>query len=327
MPPSGMLTGGADGCVCYVGSGSRWRQNEKGTHPVFPSPEYQLKIANNLSDNDARKLEGVLINELGHILDTDNPPGCLVNIRRSGLGARCCALTPAQRMRRSIASGAQLISLINIDGKVVGEGLPFQLQEQFDVDPGIISQCMSPNPLCSSVYSSTLNEYLYPCLHSEKDTFKVPRPSKHVKRSLIIIATNLTTGESLRGTASELSSRISCYSNHLHAICVGQRTQTHGWTAHYERDELASRPLKLTASSFNFSTSQRKLIAMHIESGLIIEGTAAEIGADPNFYGRAEILHAVAQGKQKTTRGWTARYIDDIGMSLEELSTPAYSFY
>ena len=72
------------GTPYYIGKGQGYRINEKNGHPFLPKKERRIKIAENLTEQDALDLEMELIEEYGRIKYDEG--GILYNMSLGGEG-------------------------------------------------------------------------------------------------------------------------------------------------------------------------------------------------------------------------------------------------
>ena len=75
---------GSAGTPYYIGKGQGYRIHEKNGHPFLPKKERRIKIAENLTEQDALDLEMDLIEEYGRIKYDEG--GILYNMSLGGEG-------------------------------------------------------------------------------------------------------------------------------------------------------------------------------------------------------------------------------------------------
>ena len=232
-------------CVAYIGQGVNDRLNDVGFHPVFPSAHLRIKVQSDLSSKDSVDLEKQIIAELGHILDTKNLPGCLVNMRRWQSGEFVCPLLEAASFKReasrSTEASSKSCSIPRVaylqDRTVVATGSGTYLAQYFNFSAGNISACCTG--IKSGIYSPTLGQAVYFCY---LDDF--PNASPRLMTNLchqahrVLVASKLDGSDRFVGTAKEIAMYAGLTkSSYLHSVARGRQRSCSGWTARYV-DEL-----------------------------------------------------------------------------------------
>jgi hypothetical protein len=151
--------------VCYIGRGTENRINSRWNHPVFPKKNLRILLKSNLTLDDSIKLEKLLIENLGCILDRSNPDGCLTNTRLFEGGPFCCKKSEASSYKQSV----QIVAMRN-DKTIISSGSGKELSEELEVSSSFISGCCHRKH--QRIYVKKLQAHVYFCFSKDFEIFK-----------------------------------------------------------------------------------------------------------------------------------------------------------
>lgn len=248
-----------DGSVCYVGKGNNGRINKAIGHPVFPKDNtYRYKLRERLSANDAALLEELVIAELGHILDTERTPGCLVNIRRKENGSFVCPMSEAFCQRCRLRGNASTVAVTSVKTYVMDSSKSIlatssmaELSRQFSCATQHISACCLGTQ--SGIWSPELSQALYFCKAEDYETYTIkPMTTNEYFKHRVLIAQRIDGSDICAGTAADIANYApeSINSSALHRVAQGERKSCFGWAARYADEESADEPVSIPYSFF-----------------------------------------------------------------------------
>lgn len=231
--------------VMYTGkAGDKRRVYQKAGHVVLPSNDENILIVKDElgSDEDRIELEKQIILELGRLLDSERPDGCLVNIQTHHAGTRCY-FSEAQRYKNQkycVKAGKATAERHSADvicmdenKSIICKGGIRELARELKLNAGNITNCCKKN--LNGMLDQTTGIPRYFCYAEDYDSYQIkPVSSMHSQRFRLILAQRLDGTEALVGTASEIAKYLkSDISKALHKVAQEKLKSTKGWTAIY----------------------------------------------------------------------------------------------